>query len=139
MAANRNFASGGRIYSMHKMPVLIDTRFELGASGSVSSVSGAMVQSVEHVSTGVYKIHLQNSYQALYLAVAAPQSASAALSGILGIEVQNAPDASVGDPSDPSLTIKCLNAAGALADPAAGSAITCLIYLRNATKILDNE
>lgn len=48
--ANRNFASGGKIYSMHVMPVLVDCNFQVAAADSagngIINLKGPMVQNV---------------------------------------------------------------------------------------------
>jgi len=46
--ANRNFASGGKIYSMHVMPVLLDCNFVVTPSNSagISSLKGPAISSV---------------------------------------------------------------------------------------------
>lgn len=48
--ANRNFASGGKIYSMHTMPVLVDCNFVVdSANGNglgIRSLKGPLVQAV---------------------------------------------------------------------------------------------
>lgn len=137
--ANRNFASGGKIYSMHVMPVLVDTTFLIGSAGSVSSVVGPLIRSISHMSTGVYKISLVNNFNRLFQAQGSATSPSSGLSGILAIEIQNNPNPSVQNLADPSLTIKCLDAAGALADPASGASISCLMYLSNSSVVIAGE
>lgn len=137
--ANRNFASGGKLYSMHVMPILVDTTFLIGSAGSVSSVVGPLIRSVSHMSTGVYKISLTNNFNRLFQAHGSTQSPPSGLSGILGIEIQNNPNPSVQNLADPSLTIKCLNAAGALADPASGASISVLLYLSNSSVVIAGE
>lgn len=48
--ANRNFASGGKIYSMHVKPVLLDCNFVVDSSNvnglGISSLKGPMIQNV---------------------------------------------------------------------------------------------
>lgn len=48
--ANRNFSSGGKIYSMHTMPVLIDCNFVVDATNGnglgIRSLKGPLVQNV---------------------------------------------------------------------------------------------
>lgn len=137
--ANRNFASGGKIYSMHVMPVLVDTTFLIGSAGSVSSVVGPLIRSVSHMSTGVYKISLVNNFNRLFQAHGSTQSPPSGLSGILAIQCQNNPNPSVQNLADPSLTIKCLDAAGALADPASGASVSVLMYLSNSSVVIAGE
>lgn len=133
--ANRNWASGGDIYSMHVSPVMLDLIINIGATGSVSSISaaGSTITSVAHTGTGVYQINLADNYVALLNARGSMIRASGALSGILAVEIQNAPNASVSSLTAPKLTITCLDAAGAAADPVSGSSIQMMIYLQNSS------
>lgn len=129
--ANRNFANGGKIYNMNVMPVMIDGKAAIGAAGAVSSSSGTMISSVQHVSTGIYKFNLSNNFAAVLQASGAMQSPVSGLSGVSTIEIQNAPSTSIQSLSAPSMTVKCLDAAGALVDPASGSSVTILILANN--------
>lgn len=139
--ANRNFASGGKLYSMHVMPVFIDCSITIGASGAVSSFVGSMVQSISRQSAGIYKITAQanTNFSKLYFAAGSAQSPVSGLSGILAIEIQNAPNASIATLSAMELTVKCLDAAGALADPASGSVINIMAIMSNSSVVLQGE
>ncbi len=139
--ANRNFPSGGKIYSMHVMPVIIDSTILIGAAGAVALAKGGGVLSVVHVSTGIYKIKCQpaTNFNRLFHAHGAMQSPPTGLSGVLAIEIQNAPDVSVQTLSGAELTIKTLDAAGALVDPAAGSTISVMMLLSNSSVIIAGE
>jgi len=58
------------------------------------------------------------------------------LSGVLAIECQNAPQPALASYSaiqGGQVSIKCLDAAGALVDPASGSVITFLMFLSNSS------
>lgn len=129
--ANRNFANGGKIYSMNVMPVAVDGIANIGAAGAVSSSSGTMINSVTHVSTGIYRFNMANNFAASLHIQGSMQSPPSGLSGVLGIEIQNAPNTSIASLSAPSITVKCLDAAGALVDPASGSAVCILALLNN--------
>lgn len=129
--ANRNFANGGKIYAMHVAVVLSNTNITIGSTGAVSSFIGTLTSSVVRISTGIYQINLADSYNALMSAQGSAQSPSSGLSGVLAIEIQNAPSTSVASFPSPSLTIKCLDAAGALVDPASGSVISINAFLLN--------
>ena len=117
--ANRNYASGGKMYSMHVKPVMVDVVISIGATGAVSSKKGAMVDTVTRLGTGLYKIKMQpsTSFNRLFSAQGSMRSPVSGLSGIVAIEIQNAPDASVALVAAGELTIKTIDAAGALADP----------------------
>lgn len=129
--ANRNFANGGKIYAMHVMPVIVNAVAAIGASGAVSSVSSTMCNSVTHVSTGIYRFNLTDNFNAALSIHASARSPGSGLSGVLCIEVQNAPSTNIASLTAPSITVKCLDAAGALVDPASGSAIDIMIYANN--------
>lgn len=131
--ANRNWASAGKIYSMHVSPVMTNTAITIGTTGAVASFIGTSTASVTRSSTGVYVIHLSDNYNALIQANGAVQSPVSGLSGVLAIEIQNAPQASVQSLSAPQLTIKTLDAAGALVDPASGSVINLMMILSNSS------
>lgn len=139
--AQRNWASGGKIYSMHVMPVFMDTTIQIGATGAVASFVGSGVQSVTRNGTGLYTIKMQQqtNFSKLFSANGSMQSPPSGLSGILGIEIQNAPNASVANITGMSLQIKTLDAAGALADPASGSAINVLMIMSNSSVVIGGE
>lgn len=119
--------------SMHVAPCLNNVNITIGSTGAVSSFVGTIVASVVRVSTGIYTINMQplSNFNAMLYAAGSAQSPSSGLSGVLGIEVQNAPNASIQSISAPSLTIKCLDAAGALVDPASGSVISVIMLTNN--------
>lgn len=127
--ANRNFANGGKIFAMHTMISMANTNITIGATGAVTSFVGTLTNSVTRVSTGIYTINLADPYYAHIFSHGSAQSPVSGLSGVLGIEIQNAPSASVSNFPAPSLTIKCLDAAGALVDPASGSVISIMSIL----------
>jgi hypothetical protein len=137
--ANRNFMSS-KLFSMHAMPVLVTATAQIGAAGVVTSHVGSMVESIERMSLGVYKLTMQDktNFSRLYAAIGSMQSAPAALSGISTIEIQNAPNADVSAPTM-TLTIKTLDATGALADPAQDSAINIMAILSNSSVIVGGE
>lgn len=137
--ANRNWASGGKIYSMHVSPVILDTTILIGAVGAVTSIVGSAIASVTRSSTGIYVIHMQDNYSGLYSAIGSMRSPPAGLSGILAVECQNAPNSAVQSLAAPSLTIKTLDAAGALADPASGSSVSVIMYLSNSSVQIGGE
>ncbi len=137
--ANRNWASGGKLYSMHVSPVMLDATISIGASGAVSSVVGSTIASASKISTGIYTIVFQDNYAGLYAAMGSMQSPSSGLSGVSTIEIQNAPAASVSASSSPSITVKCLDAAGAVVNPASGSALNVLMILSNSSVRVGGE
>lgn len=91
--ANRNFASGGRIYSMHVMPVLIDCNFIVDSSNAdgITSLKGPLVQDVfmntsvtpsasnPNPAAGTIVVRLENGYNRLfseYTSIQSPTSGS---------------------------------------------------------------
>ena len=137
--ANRNWASGGKIYSMHVMPVMIDTTVTIGAAGAVTATKGPIVSSVTRMSTGVYKINLTNNFMGVFSSSGSMQSPSSGLSGILAVETQNSPNTGITSLTAPSITVKTLDAAGALANPASGSSINVLIIVSNSSIQISGE
>jgi hypothetical protein len=131
--ANRNFASGGKIYSMHVMPVLLDLQITIGASGAVSSFSGLGVQSVTKSATGTYAVTLQDNYNALIGIVKFSPQIASGVSGLDSIEQVGA----MVNSSNPSaagaaITIQCvLN--GVVANPTSGAIVKLGIYLNNSS------
>jgi hypothetical protein len=138
--ANRNFASS-KLFSMHAMPVMITATAQIGASGAVSSFVGSAVASVVKMSTGVYKMKCQSQtdFSRLFAAQGSMQSPAAGLSGISTIEIQHDPNSSVAISDGAELTVKCLDAAGALADPASGSALNILMIASNSSVVIGGE
>lgn len=139
--ANRNWASGGKLYSMHVQPVFMDCTILIGATGAVTSFVGSGILAVTRTSQGIYKIKMQpqTNFPKLFFAAGSAQSASGGLSGVLGIEIQNAPNASVATTSGGELTIKCLDAAGAVVNPASGSSINVFMVLSNSSVTIQGE
>lgn len=139
--ANRNWMSGGKLFSMHKDPTLMEVTVQIGATGAVTSYVGACVSSVTRSSTGIYVINFQpqTNFPRLLAAHGTAQSPVSGLSGVLGIEVQNAPNTSVANNAAPSLTIKTLDAAGAVVNPASGSAINVLMILGNSSVTIQGD
>lgn len=136
--ANRNWASGGKIYSMHVSPVMLDAQINIGASGAVSSITGPTIASVTHVSTGIYKINLQDRYNGLIGVMTNMTSPTVGLSGISSVELANAQSAAV-QTATPSVTIQTLNSSGVLTDPASGSQISAIILLSNSSVKVQGE
>jgi len=133
--ANRNWASGGRLYSMHVKPVMLSCTVQIGATGAVTSFGGSAIQSVTRLGTGLYQIKAQanTNFTRLFSAMGSMQSPVSGLSGISSVEIQNAPTASVQTASGMVLTVKTLSAAGTLADPATGSALNVMMILSDSS------
>ena len=139
--SNRNYASGGKIYSMHVKPVMVTASITIGASGAVSSFVGSMVKSVALSSTGTYLITLQaaTNVTRLYFASGSLQSPASGLSGISTVEIQNAPNASVATSSGGVLTVKTLSDTDTLANPVSGSVLNVMMILSDSSVIIGGE
>lgn len=145
--ANRNWASGGKLYSMHVMPVFVNCTVQIGATGAVSSFVGSAISSVTRVSAGVYTIALNpaTNFTRLYFADASLQSPASGLSGISQVEIQNAPNTSVALTAGALLTVKCLAPTSSSVttlvetDPASGSALNIFMICSNSSVIIDGE
>jgi hypothetical protein len=127
--ANRNFASGGKIYSMYVKPIMVTCTISIGATGAVTAFKGAMVKSVTRNSIGTYTVLFQDrtGFARTLHAEGAMRSPVSGLSGISTVEIQNNPTATMSVASGGSILIKTLSAAGALADPVTGSVVSLLI------------
>ena len=130
--ANRNFANAGKLYAMQVSPVMVTTAITIGAAGAVASFVGPLTASVALASTGIYTITLEDKYYAAISIHGSAQSPASGLSGVSSIEIQNASSTSVAA-TIPTITIKCLDADGAVVDPASGSVIDILAILNNSS------
>lgn len=129
--ANRNWSNGGRVYTMHVSPTIINTNITIGATGAVvSNTSTSVVTSVTRLGTGIYRLNMAEPFNVMLYAQGSAQSPASGLSGVLAIEIQNAPTAAV---KASTLTIKTLDAAGALVDPASGSVISVMAMMNNSS------
>lgn len=137
--ANRNYASGGKIYSMGVKPVIVNANVTIGASGAVSSFTGAMINSVTQSSTGVYTISLSNNFSGLHMAMGSLQSPPSGLSGIVAVEIQNSPNTNVTSLPTPQITVKTLNSSDTLANPASGSVLSVMLYLSDSSIQIGGE
>ena len=126
--ANRNFPSGGKIYSFQVMPVMIQLDINIGASGAVSSISGSGVASVTKSSTGTYLITLQDPYNSLMCVLGNMQVAS----GVSGVDSIEQIGSFVSSVSGATLSIQTL-LNNAVANPASGSTINLMIMLNNSS------
>jgi hypothetical protein len=101
--ANRNYASGGKIYSMHTMPVLIDCNFVVDDSNAIgiTSLKGPTVAVVNmhsvaatpsglNPAAGTIIVQLQDNYNLLYSmqsSIHSPLSGSSLLVASAGLTV----------------------------------------------------
>lgn len=138
--ANRNFISQ-KLFSMHAMPVMITSTTLIGTTGAVTSFVGSAVSAVTRTATGIYKIKCQadTSFSRLYSAQGSMQSPPSGLSGVSTIEIQNAPNTSLAIAGGAELTVKCLDAAGALVDPASGSSLNVIMIASNSSVLIGGE
>lgn len=137
--ANRNLANGGKIFAMAVMPCIVNANITIGASGAVSSFTGGLISAVTQVSTGVYTISLQNNFSGLHAAIGSVQSPASGLSGIIAVEIQNAPNANITSLASPQITVKTLSDVDAVANPASGSVLSVVLYLSNSSIQIGGE
>ena len=137
--ANRNYASGGRMYSMGVKPVIVNANITIGSAGAVTSFTGAMINSVTLSSTGTYVISLSNNFSGLHYAAGSMQSPASGVSGIVAVEVQNSPNTNITNLANPTLTVKTLSASDALANPASGSVLSVIMYLSDSSIQIGGE
>lgn len=131
--ANRNWANGGKIMTMHSGPVIVNTNILIGATGAVTSFVGTVTASVTRTGTGLYRINLVDPYFSVLFAAGSAQSPASGLSGVSTVEIQNAASTSITTLTGGTMIIKTLDAAGALVDPADGSTISILALLSNSS------
>lgn len=140
--ANRNWASGGKIYSMHASPVMITATALIGASGAVTSYVGSAVQSVaKQAGVGTYRVIMQpnTNFSRMFFAAGSMQSPVSGLSGVVAVEISFNPNGSLDDSAIPYIEVKCLDVAGALVNPASGSKLNVMIMASNSSVIIDGE
>ena len=139
--ANANWASGGKIYSMHVMPVIITATATIGAAGAVTSFVGSAVQSVTRVSKGRYRVKCRKgmSFNGLLFAAATPIRPSGADSDVVTAEVQNDPNTSLALASGAEIDFYTLDATGAVVDPASGSKLTMIAIVSNSSIKIGGE
>jgi hypothetical protein len=131
--ANINFPNGGKVYTQHITPVIIDAQILIGSTGAVTSFTGNAIASVVRNGTGDYTLNLNQAYYSAIVVMGSAISASGALSGILGVECANAPSTAVSSASAPKIQIYTLDAAGAKANPVSGSTIQVMAILSNSS------
>lgn len=102
--ANRNFASGGKVYSMHVMPVLLDCNFvvDVTAAIGISNLKGPAISAVYMHSThatpsgpnpasGTIVVRLSDNYSRSFslgrAAIQSPNSGSSLLVASAGLTV----------------------------------------------------
>jgi hypothetical protein len=126
---------------MHVKPCFVNATILIGATGAVTSFVGSAIASVTRTGTGLYTVKFapNTNFSRLYYAKGAMQSPASGLSGIMAIEIQNAPNASVSLASAGQLSIKTLNSSGVLADPATGSSINVMIVASDSSVLIQGE
>ena len=81
--ANRSYYQ--RMFSLHAMPVFIDVRFAIGATGAVGTIKGTGISAVTRLAAGTYKIQFQDNYYRLFSSTAqlvSPGTGSTAVGSI---------------------------------------------------------
>lgn len=105
----------------------------IGAAGAVGTVKGMGIYSVTHDGTGLYTIQLDQKYYR-YISGKVGFVHSTGGSGIASVEIVHNPAVFQSDfKSLATVQIKCLDFAGAAADPAAGSVMGIDVIVRNSS------
>lgn len=126
--ASRNFNKG--IYTLQQEVVVLEGNAVIGAVGAVGTVKGSGIASITRTGAGVYEIVLEDTYNR-YLGGSIGFINTGAGSGIASVEVSNDPNAAV--QAKTGIQITCYDYAGAAADPAAGSVMGFVTWLRNSS------
>lgn len=126
--ANRNFANGGKIYSMNVMPVMLNLQITIGASGAVSASSGKGIYSVSKTGTGTYRITMQDRYFSLLSLIGNAKVASG-VSGMDHIEQLGSLTASGNRCYVDIQTVL----AGAVANATSGAVLNVVLLLNNSS------
>ena len=128
--ANRNFPNGGKQYAFNVMPVLISAQINVGAAGAVTGlINSPGVASVVRTGTGLYTITLQDPYFS-YCGQNHSMISASGPSNIASIDtVSVSPNTLTGA----TINIRCVNQAGAAADPASGTSISIQIRMNNSS------
>lgn len=179
------------LFNKQAMMTLLEGNVAIGAAGAVGTLYGGGIASVTKLSTGTYKIALDESFNRYlggsmqmiapvtganvndgsfvvgttyqitavgttdWAAVGLPSGAVAAVgqsfvataiggagtgtakavgqSGILAMEIVGDPNVTVNQVGAPYMIVQCLDAAGAVANPASGSVLSFEILLRNSS------
>ena len=120
--------------SLNERLTMIQGSVTFGASGAVASITGTGVASVSQTSTGIYKITLSDAYaRCLGLSAVAVAAASGTAANVATVAIDADPQSSsLGVPAK-QLSIQTLDAAAAKVDPASGSVLLFMIWLRNSS------
>jgi hypothetical protein len=118
-----------KVMALQKQVIILEGRFDVGASGAATGLKGAGIKSITKESgTGVYSIVLDdqfNRFLGINFTVA-----HATASGIAKVEMTDvSPDGNV--QAGAAIPVVCLDFAGAAANPADGSVVFFTIMLRN--------
>jgi len=110
---------------------LLSGQFTAGGTGAVTLIQGSGISTITRASAGRYTIVLEENYNKLLnAAIQTVRSAVGTTTGVLGAEVSVD---NVAATSSPSITIQCMDAAGADVDPATGAVVKFTIVMRNSS------
>jgi len=124
------------LFNYNRMMTAIDFSVVVDGSGdpliSTLAPQGNGIESVEHLGTGQYRLHLKSNFNAGLAIMANPFCAPAdAPSGLMNVEAAQSSD--VTDAADPHVDLNCFDSTGTLVDPIAYSGFNGLILVRNSS------
>jgi hypothetical protein len=118
------------LFSLNKMPVMLQGEFTVGATGSVSGIKGSGISTVTRTGTGAYDIVFDDKYNK-FLGFQACASVASSTSGLDHIEVVGTPDTTVAA-STPKVSVQSV-LAGSVANPTSGAVIHFMVWLRKSS------
>ena len=128
--ANRNFRK--TLNSFNTELTFIEGNAVIGGTGAVGTVKGSGVKSIVRNSAGNYTLKLEDKYARYLGGHTGFIHTAAGGSGIASVEVADySVNTHVEDGS--GVIIQCFDYAGAKADPASGSVLGFVMYLRNSS------
>lgn len=130
--ANLGFRQSS-VFSDHGMPCLASATINIGAAGAPTLAAKSKILSVSRVSTGLYRAVLAGPFASIYSMDARACSPPAGVSLVVTFELANDQATTVASLSAPHFDFKCLDAAGAVVDPASGSALKIQLMLNNSS------
>lgn len=124
--------SGNKMFTAVNFIALVDGSGDPFPPASVPP--GNLVSSIEHVSAGVYRVHLVGPLNAGLACLVTPLSSAIAPQSPSGVVCEPDPQtlANISDNDDPSFDILCF-AAGVLTDPSPGCGFSGVMFGRNSS------
>jgi len=128
--ANRLFDT--KLNTLVKELVFLEGNAVIGGTGAVGNVKGSGIKGVTRTGTGAYTLVLDDTYPRYLGGTVGFIHTAAGGSGIAAVEVASyTVNTEVADGT--GIKIKCYDYAGSAADPASGSVMGFIIWLRNSS------